>query len=191
MKIILASASPRRREILSQVGISYEVIPSTKEEKLTSDKPEDAVRGLSIMKALDVAGQTEGIVTVIGADTVVSCDNRILGKPRDKEDAVNMLLKLQGRSHEVYTGVAIIVRKRKEERIKNFAVATRVRVAPMTIEQIRDYVNSQEPMDKAGAYAIQGKFARYIEGIEGDYYNVVGLPIARLCRELEEIGGII
>lgn len=191
MKIILASASPRRREILSQVGISYEVIPSTKEEKLTSDKPEDAVKGLSLMKALDVAGQTAGIVTVIGADTVVSCDNQILGKPRDKEDAANMLLKLQGRSHEVYTGVAIIVRKRKEERIKNFAAATRVNVAPMTMEQIRAYVNSQEPMDKAGAYAIQGKFAKYIEGIEGDYYNVVGLPIARLCRELEEIGGIL
>ncbi len=188
MKIILASGSPRRREILEQVGIEYEVKPSDKEEVITSTNPEAVVKELALMKALDISGKEAGDVVIIGADTVVAFENQILGKPKDEDHAVQMIKNLAGKTHFVYTGVAIIKKEQGDEVIKNFSVGTKVFVAPMTEEEIRAYVATKEPMDKAGAYAIQGKFAPYILGLEGDYYNVVGFPIAQICKVLKELG---
>lgn len=219
-KIILASASPRRRELLHQVGIWPEVVPSHVEEVITSSLPDQVVMELSAQKAEDVAagvkleaeampgqrmsgagGQTAGTdaerdstarkdtrtdtvhdAVVIGSDTVVAVDGQILGKPHDKADAVRMLQLIQGRTHQVYTGVTMIFTG-SGERV-TFAEKTDVHVYPMTREQIEDYVATGEPMDKAGAYGIQGYFAAYIQGISGDYNNVVGLPVGRVCQEL-------
>lgn len=187
MKIILASGSPRRREILDQVGIKYEVKPSNKEEKITSTDPAEVVKELSLMKASDVASGEADDCVIIGADTVVSSDNKILGKPKDEEDAVRMIANLCGRAHSVFTGVSIIKKENGVSQIQNFFVETKVKVAHMSDKEIRAYVATKEPMDKAGAYAIQGKFAPYIEGLEGDYYNVVGFPIASICKHLKEM----
>lgn len=184
-RIILASASPRRSELMHQVGLQPEIIPSTVEEVITSIRPDEVVKELSEQKAADVAGQFgEQDVIVIGADTVVAVDGEILGKPKDVEDAVDMIMKLQGRSHHVYTGVTLIFAG--EKRQITFAEATEVEVYPMTEQQARAYVATGEPMDKAGAYGIQGYFAAYIRGIHGDYNNVVGLPVGRICQVLRE-----
>ncbi|MEG1505114.1 MAG: Maf family protein [Lachnospiraceae bacterium] len=186
MKIILASGSPRRREILDQVGISYEVRPSQKEEIITNTDPIAVVKELSLMKASDIAENMDNVV-IIGADTVVSNHNKILGKPKNEEDAKDMIRNLSGKRHSVFTGVAIIKKENGIETIRNFAVETKVFVSHMTEEEICAYVETGEPMDKAGAYAVQGKFAPYIVGLEGDYYNVVGFPIARVYKELKEL----
>ena len=188
-RIILASGSPRRKELLEQIGVNFEIITSNKEEIITSTNPEDVVKELSMMKAEDVAGSMEGPVIVLGADTVVAHGGRILGKPKDKEDAINMITSFAGEDHYVYTGVCII-RKEEDGSVKtiSFAEGTKVTVYPMTEEEIKEYVESGEPMDKAGAYAIQGLFAPYIKGIEGDYYNIVGFPIARIYQQLKEEG---
>lgn len=187
MKIILASGSPRRREILDQVGICYEIKPSNKEEIITSTNPSEVVKELSLMKASDVLEGETGDCVIIGADTVVSSDNQILGKPKNEEDAVRMIQGLCGRAHSVFTGVAIIKKQGEMKEVKNFYVETKVKVAEMTEEEIREYVATKEPMDKAGAYAIQGKFAPYIEELLGDYYNVVGFPIASIVKALKEM----
>lgn len=187
MKIILASGSPRRREILDQVGIKYEVKPSNKEEIITSTNPALVVKELSLMKASDIATGEEKDCVIIGADTVVSSDNKILGKPKDEEDAVRMITNLCGRAHSVFTGVTIIKQINGKQELKNFYVETKVKVLEMSEQEIRAYVATREPMDKAGAYAIQGKFAPYIEGLEGDYYNVVGFPIASIVKALKEL----
>lgn len=179
-KIVLASGSPRRRELLTQIGIAFEVQKAEGEEVITSDVPTEAVKELSMQKALEVAGKCDGDV-VIGADTVVAVNGQILGKPRDEEDAMRMLRLLQGRSHEVITGVTVLLRE--QQRTISFAEVTKVHVFPMTEAQMEAYVKSGEPMDKAGAYGIQGKFAAYVSGIEGDYNNVVGLPVGRLYQE--------
>lgn len=179
-KIILASGSPRRKELLEQIGVSFEIIKAEGEEVLTTDIPAEAVRELSRQKAREVADRTDGDV-VIGADTVVAAEGRILGKPKDQEDAVRMLELLQGKEHEVLTGVTLILKESGREIC--FAEETKVRVYPMTEGQIRAYVESGEPMDKAGAYGIQGRFAAYVSGIEGDYNTVVGLPVGRLYQE--------
>lgn len=187
-KMILASASPRRRELLEQGGIPFTVIPSHAEEKLTTTQPGLAVEELSYLKCSDIYEKFTEDVVVIGADTVVASEGKILGKPSSKEDAVKMLQSLQGKAHEVYTGVTIIVREGEENRKKTFHEKTKVVFYPMSEEEIRSYVDTGEPMDKAGAYGIQGKSAIFIKEISGDYNNVVGLPLARLYQELKNMG---
>lgn len=193
MKIYLASASPRRKELLRQVGISFKTMPSTVEEKSTKTKPHEVVEELSYQKAVDVCGKlsAEGKedFVVIGADTVVSCWGEILGKPADKTDAVKMLEKLQGGCHQVYTGVTLAWKyKDTPAMYDTFSECTDVTMYSMSAEEIRKYVDSGEPMDKAGAYAIQGLCAAYVQGICGDYNNVVGLPVGRVCQELRRRG---
>lgn len=195
MKIYLASASPRRKELLRQVGLSFKTRPSTVEEKITKTEPQDVVEELSYQKAVDVCGRLseEGKedFVVIGADTVVSCWGEILGKPQDKEDAVRMLKKLQGGSHQVYTGVTLAWKyKDMSAMYATFSECTDVTMYSMAEEEIRQYVDTGEPMDKAGAYGIQGRFAAYIQGISGDYNNVVGLPVGRVCQELMAREGV-
>lgn len=185
-KVILASNSPRRRELLRQIGIEPKVIPSQIEEKAVSRIPEEMVMELSSQKAEDVADRVPEGVVVIGADTIVVVDGMILGKPKNHEDAYTMVKQIQGRSHEVYTGVTLICKEKQSRRI-SFTEKTEVQVYPMTEEEIRNYAVSQEPMDKAGAYGIQGVFAAYIEGIHGDYNNVVGLPVGRVCQEWKKL----
>lgn len=190
-RLILASASPRRREILAQVGAEFEVIPAKGEELLTSTKPQEAVLELSRQKAEETAGRLSedaGNIVVLGADTIVSLDGAILGKPKDKKDAVRMLGLLNGREHSVFTGVTMIVQGDGKEQMISFYEETRVFMYPMTKEQIQAYTETGEPLDKAGAYGIQGKCAVYIEKIVGDYYNVVGLPVAAIYQNLEKSG---
>lgn len=186
--IILASASPRRRELLEQGGIPFTVNPSQAEEHITTENPGQAVEELSYLKCNDIYQKSTGDVVVIGADTVVAVNGEILGKPVSKEDAVKMLQRLQGREHEVYTGVTIMVREGKVNREKIFHEKTKVTFYSMTLEEIQRYVDTGEPMDKAGAYGIQGKSAVFIREICGDYNNVVGLPLARLYQELKNMG---
>lgn len=193
MKIYLASASPRRKELLRQVGISFKVVPSTVEEKITKEKPNEVVEELSYQKAVDVCGKlaAEGKddFVVIGADTVVSAWGKILGKPVDKADATRMLKDLQGGSHQVYTGVTVAWKYQDMAPMyATFSECTDVTMYAMTDGEIKTYVDSGEPMDKAGAYAIQGLCAAHIQGICGDYNNVVGLPVGRLCQELKKRG---
>lgn len=193
MKIYLASASPRRKELLKQVGLSFKTMPSTVEEKITKTEPGEVVEELSYQKAVDVCAkltaQGQEDFVVIGADTVVSCWGEILGKPKDKDDAVRMLTNLQGGSHQVYTGVTLAWKyKDLSAMYATFSECTDVTMYSMTQEDIKNYVDSGEPMDKAGAYAIQGLCAAYIQGICGDYNNVVGLPVGRVCQELKKRG---
>ena len=193
MKIYLASASPRRKELLKQVGLSFKTMPSTEEQKITKTEPAEVVEELSYQKAVDVCGKLvkEGKedFVVIGADTVVACWGEILGKPKDKEDAAGMLGKLQGGSHQVYTGVTLAWKyKDMSPMFATFSECTDVTMYSMSQEDIKQYVDSGEPMDKAGAYAIQGLCAAYIQGICGDYNNVVGLPVGRVCQELKKRG---
>lgn len=193
MKIILASASPRRRELLTQIGLTFEIKVSDVEEKLTTTVPAEVVQELSRQKAEAVLATCEGEevaepVVVIGADTIVACDDVILGKPKDQGDAARMLHMLSGRSHQVYTGVTFAYQGEKRE-IYSFYEATTVHFADMTEEEIQEYISTLDPMDKAGSYGIQGFCARYITGIEGDYNNVVGLPVCRVYQELKRFKG--
>ena len=191
-RVILASASPRRLDLLRQVGIEPEIEPSHVEEVITSTVPDQVVMELSRQKAEDIAALHTGEdAVVIGADTVVAYDGKILGKPKDEADAVRMIRSFQGKVHQVYTGVTLVfcgkAGERPDDRWKTitFAEKTDVFVCPMTEEQIRGYVKTGEPMDKAGAYGIQGRFVVWVKEISGDYNNVVGLPIARLYQELK------
>ena len=198
-QLILASGSPRRREIMTERGLDFTIRTKDTEEITKEVLPAEVVKDLSMQKALAVAedyplkNSGEEVVTcVIGADTVVAFGEKILGKPSDREDAAAMIKMLQGNVHQVYTGVAIAVvtgqKKCKEPRCICFAEKTDVLVKPMTDEEILEYVATGESDDKAGAYGIQGIFAKYIDAITGDYYNVVGLPIDRLCEELAALG---
>lgn len=184
MRIILASQSPRRRELFGHLGMEFEVLVSDEEETITSEDPASVTEELSEQKARAVAAKVdEGVV--IGADTVVAIDGRILGKPVDRADAGRMISLLQGRSHMVYTGVTILAVKDGEVVCRRtFSEGTKVHVAPMTDEEISNYLNTDEPYDKAGAYGIQGVFSKHIAGIEGDYFNVVGLPVHRVYKEM-------
>lgn len=184
-KIILASASPRRKELLEQIGVVFEIEKAEGEEVISTSVPEEAVRELSMQKAKEVAGKCSGTV-VIGADTVVAAEGQILGKPKDRADAVQMLQLLQGKKHQVITGVTVLLKE--QQKTICFAEVTDVHVCPMTDAQIAAYVDTGEPMDKAGAYGIQGRFAAYVSGIEGDYNNVVGLPVGRLYQEVLAAG---
>lgn len=182
MKIILASASPRRKELLTLAGIEYDVIVSQCEETLPDGiTPDKAVEELARQKAEDVFSRNSDAM-IIAADTVVALGNTILGKPKDEEDAFNMLSSLSGRRHTVFTGVCI----RTKDKTDIFHVATEVEFYDLTEKEIRDYIATKEPMDKAGAYGIQGKGFVLVKGIHGDYFNVVGLPLAETVRHLNK-----
>lgn len=187
-RIILASASPRRKELMELAGFEFEIQVSQKEEVYHSTRPDEIVKELALLKAEDIASQndTKNCV-VIGADTVVAVGDIILGKPKDKEDAANMVRVMQGREHQVYTGLAILeFDEMGGKTVINHAVCTNVYVAAMSEEEILEYVQDETIMDKAGAYAIQGAFgAKFIERFEGDYYNVVGLPISYIYQILK------
>ena len=190
-KIILASASPRRKELLAKAGISFTVIPAAGEEKRTSEEPGEAVQQLARDKAEWVArslAECEEGTLVIGSDTIVVFENRILGKPKDCRDAAETLEKLQGNTHQVYTGVTVLERKAGKWMEHTFFESTDVTFYPVSREEIQDYIATGEPMDKAGSYGIQGLFGIYVKGICGDYNNVVGLPVARLFHEMKKSG---
>lgn len=237
-KIILASASPRRRELLQQVGLEFEVVPARGEEIITKTRPDEVVCELSGQKAREVAERVKREMTggldesfvIIGADTVVCQDGKIMGKPRSRADAVKMIEHIQGRKHSVFTGVTILrVTQEGETACRNFACETKVEVYPMKQQEIQAYVdmgeiidktgnasgnkaanaagnmeemkkagwlddsgnwktdNGHRPecLDKAGAYGIQGRFAAWVKGIEGDYNNVVGLPVSAVWQALK------
>ena len=203
LKYFLASKSPRRKDLMTQIGIEFQVMISERDEIITSTIPEEVVKELSLQKALEIERMLlkecdgdifakyssegyEGVV-IIGADTVVSKDGEIMGKPADEEDAFNMLKKLQGDKHMVSTGVALIVIKNGTKEMLSFAEDTDVNMYEMTDEEINDYIATKEPMDKAGSYGIQGLGAKFISGISGDYNNVVGLPIGSIYQALRKL----
>ncbi len=189
MRYVLASASPRRRELLTKILPQYEVIPAVSDEDCKKTEPSEIVEELSFQKAYEIFYKiftdTADCPVVIGADTVVSYNHRVLGKPADSGEAVEMVRMLQGKEHSVFTGVTLFFSQNNEVRHVTFSECTKVRVANMTEDEIQSYVESGEPLDKAGAYGIQGLFGKFISGIDGDYYNVVGLPVARLYQELK------
>ncbi len=185
MRIILASNSPRRKELLSQVGVSFEVIPSEFEEQIIELPPTKLVEHFAYMKARDVASAVCEEALVIGSDTIV-CLDEIMGKPRNKEDAFSMLKKLSGKQHLVLSGLCIINTATGESVTEH--ESTRVKMKELSDAEITAYINTGEPLDKAGAYAIQGMGSLFVEGIEGDYFNVVGLPLFRLGKMLERFG---
>ena len=194
--IILASGSPRRKELLTQAGIDFEVLTSDADETPTKTVPAEIVMELSKRKGEDVFAKLEsqgridaaGENLIISADTLVFFKDERLGKPKDKADAVRMLRELSGEVHDVITGVTLIYVNHGERKQVSFYEKTEVSVYDLTDEEIETYVATGEPMDKAGAYAIQGYFGKYIKGINGEYANVVGLPIARLYYEIKKIG---
>lgn len=197
MKFILASASPRRKELLEQIGMKFEVRVSEAEEVTDATEPAEYVMELSFLKAEDVAGKipvmydARGInqdFVVIGSDTVVAAEGEILGKPKDKEDAKRMISMLSGKTHQVYTGVTLMIFQNERMSRETFYEKTDVTFYEMTEKQIEGYISNPEPYDKAGAYAIQGLCSAYIKGINGDYASVVGLPVSRICHELTKRG---
>lgn len=188
MEIILASQSPRRRELLAQAGIPFRVVTSSVEERITKTEADEVVKELSFQKAENVAAEQPEGVWVLGADTVVVLEGQILGKPKNTENAREMLRRLSGKTHSVFTGVTLYKKEGGGVQSVTFAEETRVTFYPMTEEEIIAYVASGDPMDKAGAYGIQGAAAVYIRGIEGDYNNVVGLPVAAVYQRMKELG---
>lgn len=200
-RIVLASASPRRKELLELIGMEFEICPAKGEEIITASEPDQVVLELSTQKAKEVASGilsynekhrelvTPQDILVIGADTVVAYEGQILGKPKDEADAKRMLALLSGNIHSVYTGVTFVFMD-KEERCGQYSFfeETKVEFYPLSEKEIDAYVATGDPMDKAGSYGIQGPFAAYVKGICGDYNNVVGLPVARLCQELKKLG---
>ena len=192
MRYILASGSPRRKELLAKIIPEFEIIPAVSEEVMTKELPSEIVVELSFQKAEEIFNKTftneEDTLVVIGADTVVSYNHKILGKPSDRSDAYKMVEMLSGKAHSVYTGVSVFWNEKGLLKSFTFSECTDVDVASMSDDEIKWYVGSGECDDKAGAYGIQGLFARFITGIKGDYYNVMGLPVARLYKELKEHG---
>ena len=200
-QMILASASPRRKELLEQIGAELVICPAKGEEVITETDPSAVVMELSRQKAEEVAYgvliyneqhadlATPQDILVIGADTVVAYENQILGKPKDEEDARRMLTMLSGKTHSVYTGVTFVfIDKEGRTGEHCFFEKTDVCMYPLKEEEIDRYIQSGDPMDKAGSYGIQGRFAIHIKEIRGDYNNVVGLPVARLYQELQKLG---
>ncbi|MCM8900347.1 Maf family protein [Caldicoprobacter algeriensis] len=187
MRIILASASPRRSDLLTQMGLKFEVIPSDQEEKVVDDLPTHRlVVELALKKVESVAKRVQGCALIIGADTIVVKGDKVLGKPKDEDEAFRMLMELQGQVHEVITGLAVM-----EVPARKCVTAyekTVVEMASLTRQEVEGYIRTGEPMDKAGAYGIQGLGGILIKRIEGCYYNVVGLPIHRLWMILKEFG---
>ena len=194
-QIILASASPRRKEIMEKMEIPYQVIASNVKEEVEETEPDQMVQALARLKTEAIKEEAKSRteedkdIIIIGADTMVFYKEHALGKPKDEADAARMLGMLSGAVHEVSTGVSIIIMHRdgREEEFA-FSVCTKVTVSPLTEQQILDYIATGEPMDKAGAYAIQGKFGIYIKEIEGDYYNIVGFPIAEIYAVMLRYG---
>lgn len=187
-RIILASASPRRLELLASAGVDLEVFASAvPEEPLPGEEPLDHAIRLARDKALDVAARTEGDF-FIGADTIVVCDGEIMGKPRDAADAERMLKKLSGVPHEVITGYCVYDKAR--DGVVCEGVTTRVFFKRLRDDEIRDYIATGCPFDKAGAYAIQGGAAHMVERIEGSYTNVVGLPLCEVVEALRRVGAL-
>ena len=188
LKIVLASQSPRRKKLLNQLGLSFDVIPSTFEEIITSTIPTEVVTDLALQKAVEVAQRCEESL-IIGADTIVVLDDHILGKPESKEEAEQMLSRLSSRTHKVYTGVAFVKTSNKgtiEEKY-SFFEETSVEFSELETEEIQAYVKTGSPMDKAGSYGIQDDWgAVFVKRIEGDYYNVVGFPLNRFYNELKQ-----
>ncbi len=184
LRLVLASKSPRRKELLQLLGLPFEVIVSEEEEIITSTNPAKVTEELACQKAAAVADLLDAGI-VIGADTVVAADGKILGKPKDRADARAMITMLQARSHMVYTGVCLVDSADRKHSLC-FHTGTKVNVAPMTEEEVEEYIRTEEPYDKAGGYGIQGLFAKYIEGVEGDYFTVVGLPVHALYEELKD-----
>ena len=185
-KIILASQSPRRRELLSRMGIThFDVLPAQGGEHIDHSLPPGLlVEALARQKAAEIAACAPPDAVIIAADTVVALDNEILGKPHTAQEAAEMLQKLSGRQHTVYTGVA--VRQNDTELVER--EAAQVHFRPLSPQEIRAYIATGEPMDKAGAYGVQGYGCLFVEGIVGDYYNVMGLPVCRLGRMLRQFG---
>ena len=186
MTVILASQSPRRRQLLGQMGFTdFKICPARGEEVAAPGlTPAQLVEALSSQKAAEVAAAAEGDALIIAADTVVAVDDRVLGKPHSEEEAAEMLLSLSGREHTVYTGVTL----RRGSQIVTRHEATQVRFRSLTREEIDAYVATGEPMDKAGAYGIQERGALLVEGIRGDYFNVVGLPVCLVGQLLARFG---
>ena len=183
-KIILASGSPRRRELLTGLGLDFELYrPEVDESMLPDEKPKDLCRRLSRLKAHSGSQKFPDSI-IIAADTIVVIDGKVLGKPSDRADAFNMLKTLQGREHEVLTGLTVCC----DGKIISHVESTRVKFRVLSEAQIKNYVASGECDDKAGAYAVQGKGSLLVEGLDGDYFNVVGLPVCALGKILEECG---
>ncbi len=179
MKLVLASKSPRRSEILKNAGIDFTVRVADADETIPEGtKPEDAVVFLAARKALAVERAEDE--TVLGADTIVVLDDKILGKPKDREDAYNMIKSLSGRVHSVFTGVCAVGNGMS----LTFAEETKVEFYPLTEDEINEYIGTDEPYDKAGAYGIQGLASKFIRGIQGDYFNVVGLPVSSVYKKI-------
>jgi septum formation protein len=182
MHVILASGSPRRRALLDMVGISCEVCIPDIEENTDKTVPSEIVKDLSLQKALSVAPKYPG-QAVLAADTIVEIDGRILGKPKTEDEAFSMLKMLSGRTHSVYTGVALIFPDGSRD---SFYSETRVTMFDNSDDLIRDYISTGEPMDKAGSYGIQGTGAYLVEKVDGDYGTIVGLPVSIVFRKLRE-----
>ena len=184
-KIVLASSSPRRRELLGIFGLPFDCIPAMGEEKSEGYPSCEALtEGLARQKALEVAAQVDDDTVVIGSDTLVELDGVKLGKPQSEEDAFRMLRALSGRAHRVCTGLCCV----KGDTVLSGVEITEVVFRPLTDAEIRAYIATGEPMDKAGAYGIQGKASLFVEGIRGDYFTVMGLPLCRLGTMLKELG---
>jgi septum formation protein len=188
--VILASASPRRKELLEQMGLSFTVVPSENDEKSDEATPDHICENLAYLKAKDVyekeASKYEECV-VIGADTIVWYDGEVLGKPEDEDEAYDMLNLLSDRTHQVYTGVCVMYKCSEGKKTELFHKCTDVTFYPVTPYEIKDYIATKDPLDNAGAYGIQGPFAVHIRDIRGDYNNVVGLPIAKLYQVLKSL----
>ena len=179
MKLVLASKSPRRSEILKNAGIDFTIRVADADETIPAGtNPQDAVVFLAARKALAVERAEDE--TILGADTIVVLDGKILGKPKDREDAFNMLRSLSGRVHSVFTGVCAVGNGIS----LTFAEETKVEFYSLTDDEINEYLDTDEPYDKAGAYGIQGIASKFIRGIEGDYFNVVGLPISSVYKKI-------
>lgn len=184
--MILASQSPRRRQILEEAGFEFRTLPSSFDESRVEERdPRRLVLHLAAGKASDVCDQAEAGEIVIGSDTVVVLDGAVLGKPKDAEDARNMLERLSGRTHKVLTAVSLW---RDGHEAASFVETTAVSFWPLSAEEIAAYVATGEPLDKAGSYGIQGRGRLIVKDVEGDFYNVVGLPVAHLARELRRLG---
>ncbi|MCF7926520.1 MAG: Maf family protein [Candidatus Izimaplasma sp.] len=182
-QLILASQSPRRKELLDQLELSFEVIPSAIEEHLDSDKSlAENVMSLAEQKALDIYQKHPNKI-ILGFDTLVTFNGNILGKPTNNEEAFSMLKTLSGTTHEVFTGCAVITKEKR----RSFYGLAKVTFAHLSTDEINDYIASKEPMDKAGAYAIQGKAAKFVKHVEGDYYAIIGVPIYQLYNTLKTL----
>lgn len=188
MKIILASQSPRRIALMELAKIDFEVMSSNREEKKIKDgiNIDEQSKEVAYQKALDVFNNTQGDRAIIGADTIVVKDNKVFGKPTDRKEAIKMLKELQNDVHTIYTSLAILIEEKGQYKEYKELVKTNVTVHSMTEQEIVEYVDTEEPYDKAGAYAIQSCFAKYIDEIEGNYMSVIGLPIDKIYKILKE-----